>query len=166
MENAYWELVFARDSIKVGQESLTLAQQLYDDTKKEVDIGTEAQLDLVQAEAQVAQAQQTLINDQTTQLQNQTILLNLIVKDLTDPALMNVEIVPTDALQPATDQPDPDLAASLKEALASRPDVQEANLTIKGADVNIQATHNALLPSLAVTGTYYEMCIRDRRGAA
>jgi outer membrane protein TolC len=155
VENAYWELVFARDSIKVGQESLTLAQQLYDDTKKEVDIGTEAQLDLVQAEAQVAQAQQTLINDQTTQLQNQTILLNLIVKDLTDPALMNVEIVPTDALQPATDQPDPDLAASLKEALASRPDVQEANLTIKGADVNIQATHNALLPSLAVTGTYY-----------
>jgi outer membrane protein TolC len=155
VENAYWELAFARDSIKVGQESLTLAQQLYDDTKKEVDIGTQAQLDLVQAEAQVAQAQQTLINDQTTQLQNQTILLNLIVKDLTDPALMNVEIIPTDALQPATDQPDPDLAASLKEALADRPDVQEANLTIKGADVNIQATRNALLPSLAVTGTYY-----------
>jgi outer membrane protein TolC len=155
VENAYWELVFARDSIKVGQEALTLAQQTYDDTKKEVDIGTEAQLDLVQAEAQVAQAQQTLINDQTTQLQNQTILLNLIVKDLTDPALINVEIVPTDEMQPATDQPDPDLADSLKEALANRPDVQEADLTIKGADVNVHATRNALLPSLSVTGSYY-----------
>ncbi len=155
VENAYWELVYARDSIKVGQESLTLAQQLYDDTKKEVDIGTEAQLDLVQAEAQVAQAQQTLINDQTTQLQNQTLLLNLIVKDMTDPALMNVEIVPTDALQTSTDQANPDLAESLKEALANRPDVQQANLAIKDAGVNIQATHNALLPSLAVTGTYY-----------
>jgi outer membrane protein len=154
VENAYWELVYARDNIKVGQESLTLAQQTYDDNKKQVDIGTLAPLELVQAEAQVAQAQQTLITDQTVQLQNQTILLNLIVKDVTDPALLSVEIVPTDELQPAADQPVPDLAESLKEALANRPDVQEAVLTIKGDDVNVHATRNALLPTLSVGGEY------------
>jgi outer membrane protein len=154
VENAYWELVYARDNIKVGQESLTLAQQTYDDNKKQVDIGTLAPLELVQAEAQVAQAQQTLITDQTVQLQDQTTLLNLIVKDVTDPALITAEIVPTDALQPSTDQPMPDLAESLKEALANRPDVQQAGLTIKMDDVNVKATNNALLPTLSVGGEY------------
>jgi outer membrane protein len=154
VENAYWELAYARDNIKVGQESLTLAQQTYDDNKKQVDIGTLAPLELVQAEAQVAQAQQTLITDQTVQLQDQTTLLNLIVKDVTDPALITAEIVPTDALQPATDQPMPDLAESLKEALANRPDVQEAGLTIKMDDVNVKSTRNALLPTLSVGGEY------------
>jgi outer membrane protein len=154
VENAYWELVYARDNIKVGQESLTLAQQTYDDNKKQVDIGTLAPLELVQAEAQVAQAQQTLITDQTVELQNQTILLNLIVKDVTDPALLNVEIVPTDELQPNANQAVPDLAESLKEALANRPDVQQAGLTIKTDDVNVHATRNALLPTLSVGGEY------------
>jgi outer membrane protein len=154
VENAYWELVFARDNIKVGEESLALAQQTYDDNKKQVDIGTLAPLELVQAEAQVAQAQQTLITDQTVQLQNQTTLLNLIVKDVTDPALLDVEIVPTDALEPDTNMAVPDLAASLKEALANRPDVQEAVLTIKGDDVNVHSTRNALLPTLSVGGEY------------
>jgi outer membrane protein len=154
VENAYWELVYARDNIKVGQESLTLAQQTYDDNKKQVDIGTLAPLELVQAEAQVAQAQQTLITDQTVQLQNQTTLLNLIVKDVTDPALLSVEIVPTDELTPSTDQPMPDLAQSLKEALANRPDVQQAGLTIKVDDVNVKSTRNALLPTLSVGGQY------------
>jgi outer membrane protein TolC len=152
--DAYWELAYARDSITVGEEALKEAQQLYDDNKKEVDIGTLAPLDLVQAEAQVAQAQQTLINDQTLQLQDQTALLNLIVKDVTDPALITAEIVPTDSLQPSTDQPVPELADALKEALTNRPDVQQANLTIKVADVNVHATHNALLPTLSVTGGY------------
>ena len=154
VENAYWELVFARDNIKVGQESLTLAQQTYDDNKKQVDIGTLAPLELVQAEAQVAQAQQTLITDQTVQLQNQTTLLNLIVKDVTDPALLNVEIVPTDALQPSSDQTVPDLGAALKEALVNRPDVQQAGLTIQMDDVSVRSTRNALLPTLSASGEY------------
>jgi outer membrane protein len=152
--NAYWELVYARDNITVGQEALTLAQQTYDDNKKQVEIGTLAPLELVQAEAQVAQAQQTLINDQTTQLQDQTTLLNLIVKDVTDPALLTVEIVPTDTLQPALDQSVPNLADALKEALKNRPDVLQAGLTVNVADVNVQTTRNALLPSLNITGAY------------
>ncbi|MGB6200806.1 MAG: TolC family protein, partial [Candidatus Acidiferrales bacterium] len=154
VENAYWELVYARDNIKVGQESLTLAQQTYDDNKKQVDIGTLAPLELVQAEAQVATAEQTLITDQTVQLQNQTTLLNLIVNDVTDPALLSVEIIPTDALQPNTDQAVPELADALKEALANRPDVHEAGLTIKADDVNVHATQNALLPTLSLGGEY------------
>ena len=108
----------------------------------------------MQAEAQVAQAQQTLITDQTVQLQNQTTLLNLIVKDVTDPALLNVEIVPTDALQPSSDQTVPDLGAALKEALVNRPDVQQAGLTIQMDDVSVRSTRNALLPTLSASGEY------------
>lgn len=152
--NAYWELVYARENIKVGQQSLTLAQQLYDDNKKQVDIGTLAPLELVQAEAQVAQAQQTLITDQTVQLQDQTTLLNLISKDVTDPALLMAEIIPTDQLETSSDTPVPELADALKEALAKRPDVQEALLAIKADDVNVDSTRNALLPSLSVSGEY------------
>ena len=54
---------------------------------------------IVQAQAQVATAQQALIVAQTAQLQEQTLLMSVITKNPTAPNLLNVEIVPTDSVQ-------------------------------------------------------------------
>ena len=45
VETAYWELAYARENVKVGEQSVVLAQQLYDDNKKQVEIGTMAPLE-------------------------------------------------------------------------------------------------------------------------
>ena len=108
----------------------------------------------MQAEANVATAQQTLINDQTLQLQDQTNLIYLISKNANDAALLSAEIVPTDPLQPSLDQPVPTLDDAVRRALGLRPDVQQAQFTVLEDDINVRSTHNALLPILELQGTY------------
>jgi len=155
VSNAYWELVFARGNVDVALHEVELANKLYSDNKKQVDVGTLAPLEIVQAEAQVATAQQTLIVDQTTLLQDQLTLLNLISKDPTAPELRNIEIIPTDT----ADQAPPEvekiaLEDLIKEAVVKRPDVQQANTTVKADDINVRATQNALLPVLNLSAYY------------
>ena len=56
VKNAYWDYVFAIDSLAVAQESLDLAQESLRNTRSRVEIGTLAPIDIVQAEAEVASA--------------------------------------------------------------------------------------------------------------
>jgi outer membrane protein TolC len=155
VSNAYWELVFARGNVDVAKEEIALAEKTYSDNKKQVDVGTLAPLEIVQAEAQLATAQQALIVAQTTVLQDQITLLNLISKDPTSPLLRSVEIIPTDTADAAPPEveklPIEDL---IKEAVMKRPDVLQAGLQIKGDDINVKATKNALLPVLTLSGEY------------
>jgi len=153
--NAYWELVFARGNVDVAKEAIALADKTYSDNKKQVDVGTLAPLEIVQAEAQVATAQQALIVAQTTVLQDQLTLLNLIAKDPNSPVLRTVEIIPTDTADAAPPEVEKlPLEDLIKEAVMKRPDVLQAGLQIKGDDINVRATKNALLPTLTLSGEY------------
>ncbi len=153
--NAYWELVFARGNVEVAKQEIALADKTYSDNKKQVDVGTLAPLEIVQAEAQLATAQQALIVAQTTVLQDQLTLLNLISKDPNSPILRTVEIIPTDKADVAPPEVEKlPLEDLIREATTKRPDVLQAGLVMKGDDVNIQATRNALLPVLTLNGEY------------
>jgi outer membrane protein len=155
VSNAYWELVFARGNVDVAQHQIELANKLYSDNKKQVDIGTLAPLEIVQAEAQVATANQTLIVDQTTLLQDQLTLLNLITKDPETPELRTIEIIPTDTadLAPPEVEKIP-LEDLIKEAVTKRPDVLSSATTLEGDDINVHSTKNALLPVLTLSAEY------------
>lgn len=153
--NAYWELVFARGNVDVAKEEIELANKLYSDNKKQVDVGTLAPLEIVQAEAQVATANQALIVAQTTVLQDQLTLLNLISKNPNSPALRAVEIIPTDTADAAPPEVEKiPLEDLVTEAVTKRPDVLQAGLQIKGDDINVRATKNALLPVLTLNAEY------------
>jgi len=151
--NSYWELAFARGNVDVALHQIELANKLYSDNKKQVDIGTLAPLEIVQAEAQVATANQALILAQTTLLQDQLTLLNLISKDPTSPALRTVEIIPTDTAEVAPPEVEKiSLEDAIKEAITKRPDVLQSGTTLKADDINVRATKNALLPVLNLSG--------------
>jgi outer membrane protein TolC len=153
--NAYWELVFARGNVDVAKEEIELANKLYSDNKKQVDIGTLAPLELVQAEAQVATANQALIVAQTTVLVDQLTLLNLISKDPNSPTLRTVEIIPTDTADVAPPEVEKlPLEDLVQEAITKRPDVLQSKLAIQGDDINVRVTKNALLPVLTLSGEY------------
>lgn len=155
VENAYWELVFARGNVDVAKEEIALAEKTYSDNKKQVDVGTLAPLEIVQAEAQLATAQEALIVAQTTVLQDQLTLLNLIAKDPNAPVLRNVDIIPTDSADIAPPEVEKiPLEDLIKEAVTKRPDVLQGKLLIQGDQVNVQATRNALLPILTLSGEY------------
>src|SRR5205807_6234374 len=78
---AYWELAFARENVKVQQQAVTVAQKLYEDNKKQLEIGTMAPLDVTRAKSELATDRQNLIVAQTIKLQDEQILKNAISKD-------------------------------------------------------------------------------------
>ncbi len=151
---AYWELVYARENVKVEQQAVTVSEKLYNDNKKQLEIGTMAPLDVTRAESELATDRQNLIVAQTTQLQDELLLKNYISKDPMASNLLDVEIIPTDKPEtPATIETEsfPD---AVKEAFQKRPDLQEQYLNLKNAEVDVRATRNALLPT-ATLGLQY-----------
>ncbi len=151
---AYWELVFARENVKVQQQAVTVAQKLYNDNKKQLEIGTMAPLDVTRAESELATDRQNLIVAETVHLQNQQILKNAISKNPLAPNLVNVEIIPTDL----PTRPEAIEAASFeeaaKEAFAKRPELQEEALNLLNGEIDVKATRNALLPTATLSAQY------------
>jgi outer membrane protein len=151
---AYWELVYARENVKVNQQAVTVAQKLYEDNKKQLEIGSLAPLDVTRSESEVATDTQNLIFAQTTQLQDEQTLKNYISKDPLAANLINVQIIPTELPK----QPPPIEAASfedaLKEAFAKRPELQEEALNLLNSEIDVKANRNALLPTLSIGGFY------------
>ncbi|MHB8755231.1 MAG: TolC family protein, partial [Candidatus Acidiferrales bacterium] len=95
VENQYWLVVYARQNVEVQKAALGTSQKLYEDNKRQLQIGTLAPLDVLTAESEIATDNQLVIQAQTNLLQQQTLLLQLITKKLLDPAFQDVEVVPT-----------------------------------------------------------------------
>jgi outer membrane protein TolC len=149
----YWELVFARENVKVEQVAVGADQQLYDNNKKQLEIGTMAPLDVITAQSQLATDQQALVQAQTTQLLDETTLLVAITKDPLAGPLRGIEIVPTSPIFNPTIESIP-LDDAVKEAWQKRPEIQQAELNLKNAGVEVKATRNSLLPTVNVFGEY------------
>ena len=151
---AYWELVYARENVKVEQQAVAVSEKLYSDNKKQLQAGTMAPLDVTRAQSQLATDRQNLIVAQTVQLQDEQILKNAISKDPMAPSLVNVEIIPTDEPTPPAAVENPSFEDSVKEAYAKRPEIQEQLYNVKNAEIDVRATRNALLPELVLSAQY------------
>ena len=152
--NAYWELAYARENVKVNQQAVTVAQRFYEDNKKQLEIGSMAPLDVTRAESELATDQQNLIFAQTVQLQDEQTLKNFISKDPLAPNVANIEIIPTDAPTTPGAVEAPTFEEAIKEAFAKRPELQQEAYNLKDAAIDVRATRNALLPSLTLNAFY------------
>jgi hypothetical protein len=65
IQNIYWDLVFAYENVRVQNESLAFADKTLSDTRKQVEIGTLAPIEVVRAQSTVASDQQQLTLAQT-----------------------------------------------------------------------------------------------------
>jgi outer membrane protein len=150
----YWELVYDRGAVKVEEQAVAASQKLYEDNKKELEIGTVAPLDVITAESQLANDQQQLVAARTNQLLQQAKLLNDITKNPLDASLVDVEIVPTTPVftpQTVENVPVTDL---MNEAWQKRPEMTVDRLTIVNDKIEVRVTRNSLLPSLSIFGYY------------
>src|SRR6266403_395503 len=151
---AYWELVFARGNVRVQEQAVTVAEKLYNDNKKQLEIGTMAPLDVTRGESEFANNRQNLIVAQTLELQDQQALKNFISKNPLAPNFVNVEIIPTDL----PSRPEAIEAASfeeaVREAFAKRPELQQSALNLLNSAIDVKATRNALLPTATLTAQY------------
>lgn len=152
--NAYWELVYAREAVKVQQQAVAVSDKLFNDNKKQLEIGTMAPLDVTRAESEVASDRQNLIVAQTTQLQDEQILKNAMSKNPLAPNLINLEIIPLDLPAPVDAVENSSFEAAIQEAFMKRPDIQEQNYNLKNAGIEVRTTKNALLPTLTLSAQY------------
>ncbi|MGA2096348.1 MAG: TolC family protein [Candidatus Acidiferrum sp.] len=150
----YWELVYARANVKIEEQAVTVSGKLYSDNKKQLDAGTMSPLDVVTAESELATDRQNLIVAQTVKLQDEQILKNVISKDPLASNIVGIEIITTDEPKRVAEIENPSFEDSMKEAFAKRPELQQQVYNLKNADIDMQATRNALLPALTVSGEY------------
>lgn len=150
----YWDLVSMNADVRVRKQAVELAQKLYNDNKKQVEIGTLAPIEIVRAEAEVARSQQDLTNSETQLLQQETIIKNALSRSGVASAMVaDARLVPTDQIRmPAieTVQPIQDL---VQTALANRPDIAQNQIQIENTKIGIQGSRSQLLPSLDLVGS-------------
>ncbi len=147
--NAYYSLVAGYQDIAAQKSAVGAAEHLYNDTKKQVDIGTLAEIELTRAESQVATSRQSLVNAQSSLAQNELQLKNLISRNgLEDARLATARIIPLDRIVIPEKDDLPSDAELVTKALATRADLAVEKANIKAAEVSATGTKNGLLPVL------------------
>ena len=150
IENIYWDLVNAYESVKVQQESLALAQKTLEDNKKQVQIGTLAPIEVVRAQSAVATVQQSLIVAQTNLELQQLLIKNALSRTLVDPVLAAAEVIPTSAMQIPENEPIVPVEDLINDALSHRAELAESRIDLVNRDLSNKSARNALLPSLGL----------------
>src|SRR3989442_13330142 len=117
-QNLYWDLVFQREDIKVRKQSLELAEKTLRDNKRQVEIGTMAPIEVVQAESEVAQRQEQMVTTSYTADQTQDRIKRLIT-NLGDPAMVAAQLDPIEPPQRPSPNDEMRLEDGLKYALES-----------------------------------------------
>lgn len=152
--NDYWELVYARENVKVQEQAVTVSTKLYGDNKKQLEIGTMAPLDVTRAESELATDRQNLIVAQTVKYTDEQTLKNAIVRDPLAPTLANVEIVPLDHPNPPEAVEAATFEDAVKEAFVKRPDLMVQAVNVTNAGIDAQSNLQALKPTVALFGQY------------
>jgi outer membrane protein len=144
----YWQAILARDSIRVQEETLALAQKSYDRDKKALDLGALAKLDIFQSETQVAERQRDLIEGRYQYTVALDALRRLIGADLT-PELRATPIVQDDDASriPAKSSVLP-FESALTQALRERPEIKAAGQRLSVDDLSARVSRDSLLPRL------------------
>ena len=155
VENIYWVVVSAYEDVQAKEHALEQSSKLDSDTRKQLEIGTMAPLDVVQADSTVATDKQSLITSQSNLNYQQLVLKQAIARNLNDPALVAAPIIPTDRVnldQLPEESQTPDQLT--QTAFTNRPELEQAVLAIKKDEITLKGARNALLPTLDVYGFY------------
>jgi outer membrane protein len=147
--NLYWDLVAYVQDVRAREQELRTAQQLLDDNKKQVQIGSLAEIEITRAESQLYAAKQDLIISQTTLAQQETVLKNALSRSgVASLELAEVHVVPLDKIEvPKNDDTKPldDLVA---EALNKRVEIEQSRINLESNKLNLVGIKNSLKPTL------------------
>ena len=147
----YWDLVSFNDAVRVGKDALTASQQLLENNRKQVEVGTLAQIEVVRAEAEIASREQTLLVSQTRALQQETILKTALSRTgVASPAIAAAHIITTDVIRVPPVEPVVPIQDLTAQALSSRPELATSRIQLSNQELTIRGSRNGLLPTLDV----------------
>jgi len=147
---AYYNLIFARENVDVEKAAVALAKETMNEDLERVQVGALAPLDEKQAESQAASSESDLLTAETTLIQQENVLKNLLSFRLSD--WTGVMPVPSEQLVAVPENPD--LQECWRIGLARRPDLLQAKATVEKQHVTLKYTKNQLFPELDLVGSY------------
>ncbi len=153
VESIYWGLVQAYESVEAKQRALDQSSKLLEDNKKQLEIGSMAPLDVVNAQSTVATDKQGLISAQNALNYQQQIIKQAIARNLNDATLTSAPVIPTDrvSLEAISEESQP-VEALVQEAFQQRPELEQAVMTLRNDEISLKGARNGLLPTFDVYG--------------
>ena len=145
----YFDLVSLGENVLVQQESLRAATKLREDDESQVQLGTLAPIELTRVQALESSSRFSLIQAQGLYKQEEIILKDQLLRTASPVFTAQFdEIVPTDRIV-VPDQPEEmNVAELVRQGLAERPDLAQANIQVEGGKISAAASRNAALPQL------------------
>lgn len=149
VQEAYWNFVKAIEDLKVAKKSLERAEDLLRKNKIEVESGTLAPIEIIEAESGVASRVEAIISaenairDKEDELKR---ILNLADSEI----ISDVEIVPVD--KPTFEPKEVPLKETIKIAMEKRPELKELQIEVENAGMEVRRKKNELFPKLDLTG--------------
>ena len=151
VKQAYWTLKATVANVTVQQRSLELAEELARQNNVRVGAGQIPPLDLVQAEAEVAQRRENLIRARTAAADAEDRLRRLIM-DPADTSFWRTRVDPIE--EPAGRGPLPDVDAAVANALNARYDIARAGHELENARTNVEFLSNQRLPDVRLETSF------------
>ena len=146
----YYDLVSLVEDVGVKQQTLALAQKLYEDNKTQVDQGTLAPIEMVRAQALISAGRQDLANSEGLEREQELILKNVITRRGTaDPRIRDARIVTTTPIPvPAAGEVQP-VQDLLEVAFKNRPNLAAAGIQVTNSEISLEGSRNQLKPDLS-----------------
>ena len=151
---SYWSLSSDYEDVKAKQSAQEVAQSFFEDTKKQVTIGSLAEIEITRAASQLATTRQNLVNSQTNLQQHELQLKNLISRTgVADPVVAAAQIIPVEHVAVSDKDDLAPLNDLVQTALTHRADLAAQRANVKTSEVSATGTHNGLLPVLVAFGS-------------
>jgi outer membrane protein len=151
-ENVYWDLVFSREDLKVQQQSVDRAKDLERRVKAQVEVGTLAPLEILQAKSEVASREEAVIQSRKLIQDNQDNLKNILNIPFDTPDGRK-EVQPLDSPKFLVEAPAP-LQESIITALKMRPDYLAKKKVLDSKNIQVKFNENQLYPTLDLVGSF------------
>ncbi|HEY1731191.1 MAG TPA: TolC family protein [Terriglobales bacterium] len=152
--NIYWDLVSAYEEEKVNEQSFAFAQQSFENAQKQLQLQATPAMDVMRAEAEVSRRDQDLTVAKTNLQLQESLIKNALTKNLDDPTLEAMPVVPTDLLDTVQEIPEKPTQELIAQALQDRPELSESDIDLQNREITRKAAANALLPTLTLVGFY------------
>jgi len=159
VQEAYWNLVYAIENLKVKQQSLKLARDLLAKNKKEVEVGKLAPIEILNAEAVVASREADILQAESLIRRNEDLLKNIINIPEEESAIQR--IVALD--KPTFIKKEITLQEAAQEAFINRPDLKMQKTAIETKEITFSVAKNQMLPGLDLNFSYWSPGLSGNR---
>jgi outer membrane protein len=152
-ENAYWDVISARESLRVAESAEATANEFLKLQQRQLELGALSPLDIYAQQQQVAQRKVDTAQAKFQLALVEDTLRKQMGADL-DPDIRKLPIVLTESVEVSVDSLVIDPDAQIEKATLNRPDLKVANQSLDTDELRIAQAKNGLMPNLALLGNY------------